>query len=106
MTEVWQFWAWIPDDLKWFTLTALGVVGAGAVGYFFPPLRRYAIEFVALAAVAFGIYEKGYRDAARQKDAKRKADEQRAVTNAQTARTTAEQQEAAGDDDGFDRDKK
>ena len=104
MTTLHTVWFWIPDDLKWFVLVLLGVAGAAAVGYFFPPLRRFAIEAAALLLVAFGIYEKGYRDAARQKDAKRQADEQRAIKNAKDARADAERDAAGGVRDGYDRD--
>lgn len=58
----------------WLGLTGVIIAGCIALGYFFPPLRRLALEIGAIALTAATIYTKGNRDeAARQQKLKDEA---------------------------------
>ena len=48
----------------WLGLAGVIVAACVAVGYFFPPLRRIAIEVAAVVIAATAIYTRGSRDEA------------------------------------------
>jgi hypothetical protein len=72
--------------------TALIVVACVAVGYFFPPLRRIAIEVAGVALAAATIYTKGNRDEA----AKWNQAVQKDLQKGQDARAAAQRDVDAG----------
>lgn len=63
--------SWILDHyIATLSLTVLIVIGCGAVAWFFPPLRRLAIEVGVLVAAAATIFTRGYLTAKREREAK------------------------------------
>ena len=92
--------------LSWLGIGGLIAVGALILGYFFPPMRRIAIE-IAVAVVTFGIiYATGRREGRVAKQAEWDQAEQRSIERGKKARDEAESDAARGIDDGFDRDRK
>ena len=87
------------------SLFALALVALGAVAWFIPPLRRWAIGAIILIAGAAFEYGKGAKDAS---DAARKREaetEKKAIESGQADRAAADADAASGVSDGGDRDK-
>ncbi len=92
--------------LSWLGIGGLIAVGALILGYFFPPMRRIAIE-IAVAVVTFGIiYATGRREGRAAKQREWDDAEARSIQRGTDARAAAERDAATGMRDGFDRDDK
>lgn len=92
--------------VAWLGIGGLIAVGALVLGYFFPPIRRVAIE-IAVAVLTIGlVYARGRKEgsAAKQKDWDNA--EAKSVQRGKDARAAAERDNAGGVRDGFDRDDK
>lgn len=87
----------------WVGTAVLVVLACIAVGYFFPPFRRIAIEIAAVVIAAASIYTKGNRDEAKKWN---KAID-RDVAKGKQARSDAERDVSSGRvrGDEWDRDK-
>lgn len=63
--------SWILDHyIATLSLATLFVIGCGAVAWFFPPLRRLAIEAAVLVIGALAIFTRGYMTAKKEERAK------------------------------------
>lgn len=87
---MWDFlwhsiWGWVGG-------AGLIVVACAAVGYFFPPLRRVAIEIAGVVLAATAIYAKGTRDESKKWDRAIERD----VKKGQQARSDAQRDVDAG----------
>lgn len=98
---------WIfTSFVAWLGIGGLVAVGALALGYFFPSMRRVAIE-IAVAVLSFGlIYAKGRSEGKAAKQKEWDDAEQRSIQRGKDARVAAERDVASGVRDEFDRDDK
>jgi hypothetical protein len=98
--------SWLDPLVGWLGLTAVIVIGCVALGYFFPPLRRIAIEVAGVALASATIYTQGNRDEKKKWDQA----EQNTINKSNKARSDAERDVAADPDgvrnDQFNRDNK
>lgn len=85
--------------IGWAGLGSMTVAGALAVAWFFPPLRRLALEVAAIAAVATVLYWMGDRNGATRIQEKWDAAVARAIEEGAKARSDAES-DVAADPDG------
>jgi hypothetical protein len=59
--------SWILDHyIATLSVSTLFVIGCGAVAWFFPPLRRLAVEAAVLVIGALAIFTRGYMTAKRE----------------------------------------
>lgn len=102
----WLLQSLATSFLAWLGIGGLIAVGALVLGYFFPPIRRIAIE-IAVAVMTVGlIYAKGRREGSAAKQAEWNRAEDKSVQRGKDARTAAERDVAGGVRDDFDRDNK
>ena len=94
---------WINPLYAYLGLAGMGIAGALAVAYFFPPFRKAALAVAAGIAGVAAIYRKGAKDASERAERQRKAEETAAIKRGHDARTNAERDVARGVRDKFDR---
>jgi len=90
---------------QWFGLGTGALIGLGFIAWYFPPLRRLAVELGVAIIAGLAIYRKGIADESTLSAAKQKAAEDKALKAGTDARASAERDVASGVRDGFDRDK-
>lgn len=93
----------IDSIYLWFGLGGISLAGLGAVAYFFPPLRKLAIQIGLAILAVMAIYGKGVRDATRKSKIEQEAERQKAIKAGNAARDAAMRDVADGVSDGFDR---
>lgn len=102
----WLLQSLATSFLAWLGIGGLIAVGALVLGYFFPGIRRIAIE-IAVAVLTIGlIYAKGRREGSAATQRKWNEAEAKSIQRGKDARTAAERDAATGMRDGFDRDDK
>jgi hypothetical protein len=90
----WLLQSLATSFLAWLGIGGLIAVGALVLGYFFPPIRRIAIE-VAVAILTVGlIYAKGRREGSVAKQKEWDDAEAKSVQRGKDARTAAESEPA------------
>ena len=95
---------WINPLVAWLGLGGVGIAGALAVAWFFPPFRKYALAAAGVIAAGLALYTKGSRDAAKRKQAEWDKAERKSGERGNKARADAERDVAAGRvRDKFDR---
>lgn len=80
----------------WIGITGVIIAGCVAVAWFFPLLRRTAIEVALIAGISTGVYAKGYHDEYTHVKAQWAAAEAKARQVGDTARADALRDTANG----------
>ncbi|HWL05679.1 MAG TPA: hypothetical protein VNQ99_12220 [Xanthobacteraceae bacterium] len=80
----------------WYGLGGAVMASAGALAWFFPPLRKYALAAALTAAAALSVYHKGNRDGSRRTQRKWDDAETKSADKGRKARDDARRDVAAG----------